>query len=76
MATQSAPSSAEIKARLDAVIRYLYAVAGPDDPMLQALVRRLHAMPGTVQHGTEGQLSGELILNRVESYTAGNIGAR
>lgn len=36
--------SVEIKQRLESVIRYLHAVAGPDDEMLKALVRRLERM--------------------------------
>jgi hypothetical protein len=38
------PPQSEIRVRLASVIHYLYAVAGPDDPMLQALVKRYEQM--------------------------------
>ena len=44
----AAASTAEIKARLEAVIRHLYLVAGPDDEMLHKLLHRWREMsPGT-----------------------------
>jgi hypothetical protein len=51
----------EIKVRLAAVIQYLYAVAGPDDPMLQALVRRYEQMEAQATQGTLPSPAGNLL---------------